>query len=239
VFLSFTTGANSDTTPPKLVFAVVPAYGTNVILQFSKPVTAVLGTAPIQVLAGSSPITSAYGWTIGEDGRKFENDLNLPPDTDIPVAVTADLVDFAGNPISPVSINFRTESDAQSQGPQVLSVSPANGAVNVNATSPIVLQFSRAMAPVSVSAGLQVTNTGVTISGSISNDNTAQIFTFRPEAPYQAGSKLEIFADSSIFDATGARIGAFYSNFGTLGQTATGQAVFFSASANAIDVRFS
>ena len=170
VFLSFTTGANSDKTPPKLVFAypaqgaVVPAYGTNIVLQFSKPVTVPIGTSPIQVLAGSAPITNNYAWTIGEDGRTFVNDLNLPPDTDITVAITADLVDFAGNSIHPVSIQFRTATDAQSRGPQIVSVSPANGAMNVKATTPIVLQFSNAMAAVSVDAGLQVTDAGATIT---------------------------------------------------------------------------
>ena len=245
VSLAFTTGANSDPAPPTLVFAypaegaLVPAYGTNVVLQFSKPVTAASGATPIQILAGSSPI-SGYGLQLGEDGRTFAGNLNLAPDTDITVGVTSALVDFASNPIKPVSIHFRTASDAASRGPQVLSVSPANGAVNVNANSPIVLQFSHAMEPVSVGVGLQVTDAGPTITGSTSDDSTAQVFTFRPDVAYKPGTTVGIFAGSSIFDATGERTAAFYSQFGTAAsQGSSGQAVSVSASANAIDVRFS
>jgi hypothetical protein len=118
--------------------------------------------------------------------------------------------------------------------------SPANGAANVNAKSPIMLQFSRAMATVSVGVGLQVTDAGVTIDGSTNGDKTAQIYTFQPEASYQPGSTVEVFADSSVFDTTGARIDAFYPHFGTLApQAGAGQAVSFSPSANAIDVSFS
>jgi hypothetical protein len=246
VSFSFTTGAHSDTTPPKLVFSypaqgsVVPAYGTILVLQFSKPVAASSGTAPIQVLAGSAPVTYNNGWTVGEDGRTYVNNLNLPADTDITVAVTSDLMDFAGNRIQPFSLQFRTASDAQSRGPQILSVSPAAGAVNVDATSLIVVKFSNAMMPGSVGPGLQVTDAGVPITGSTASDSSAQSFTFRPDVPYQPGSTVEIFAGPSIFDTTGAHIDAFYSHFGTLGpQGVTGQTVSFSASANAIDVRFS
>ena len=51
---------------------------------------------------------------------------------------------------------------------------------------------------------------------------------------------MELFTSPAIFDITGSRIGAFYSHFETLGpQASAAQAVSFSASANAIDVRFS
>jgi hypothetical protein len=55
---------------------------------------------------------------------------------------------------------------------------------------------------------------------------------------YQPASTVELFAGQSIYAVSGERIAAFYSHLTTLGPSATGQAVSFSASADAIDVRF-
>jgi hypothetical protein len=242
--IQFTTGANTDTTPPALVFtypkngAVVPASGTNIVLRFSKPVTAASGKTPVQILAGSSVI-SGFELSLGEDSQTFSGIVNLPPDAKITLAVTAGLQDFAGIPVPPQSIQFQTESDAESRGPTVTSVSPANGAVNVDVNAPISLYFSQTMEATSVGSGLHVTCAGRSIAGTIDHDAAVEVFTFRPDAPYQPSTTVEDFADQSIYGAGGERIGAFYSNFTTLGQpTATGQAVLFSAAANSIDVRF-
>jgi hypothetical protein len=244
VSFQFTTGSNPDTTPPTLVFtyppdgARVPASGTNIVLRFSKPVTVPYNTVPVQILAGVAPISS-YNWmTLGEDSQTITGSVSFQPDTDVTVAVTADLRDFAGNPIQPVSFRFRTESLADSLGPTIMAVSPADGAVNVDVNSPFELHFSQPMEPVSVSSGLQVTDAGRTVTGQIDHDATAQILTYRPDLPHQPASTVELFAGQSIYGASGERINAFYSHFTTLGPSPTGRAVSFSVSANAIDVRF-
>jgi hypothetical protein len=115
VNVQFTTGANADTTPPTVVFAYppdgsrVPAYLTNIVLRFSKPVTA-NGPAPIQILVGASPLSGNGGLTLGEDGQTFSAGIYFPPDSEITVAVTADIQDFAGNPLQPFSYRFKTAS---------------------------------------------------------------------------------------------------------------------------------
>ena len=244
VNVQFTTGSNPDTTPPTLVFtypqdgARVPASGTNIVLRFSKPVTWSYNTVPVQILAGIVPISGYNLMTLGEDSQTITGSISFQPDTDVTVAVTADLRDFAGNPMQPVSFRFRTESLADSLGPTITTVSPADGAVNVDVNSPIELHFSQPMEPVSVSSGLQVTDAGRTVTGQIVHDPTAQILTFRPDVPYQPASTVELFAGQSIYGVSGERIIAFYSHFTTLGPSANGQAVSFSVSANAIDLRF-
>jgi methionine-rich copper-binding protein CopC len=245
VRLWFTTGSNPDATPPTLVFtyppdgARVPAGSTNLVLRFSEPVTVAYNAVPVQILSGASPISTYNLLTFGEDSQTLAGSFSLPADTDVTVAVTADLRDFNGNPIQPVSFRFRTESYVESQGPQVTAVSPADGAVNVDVNSPIELHFSQPMEPVSVSSGLQVTNAGRTVTGQVGPDESAQILTFRPDVPYLSANTVELFAGQSIYDVSGRRIGgAFYSHFTTLGPSPTGQAVSFSVAADAIDVRF-
>jgi hypothetical protein len=243
-FLQFLTGANSDTTPPTLTFAWppegarVPAY-SNFVLHFSRPMTLAQGRNPIQIIAGPSGLSPYSTFNIGEDSQTFTGNMQLPPDTDVTLAVT-DLQDFAGTPIQPFSIHFRTLSEAESRGPRILSVSPANGAVNVDVHSPIEIRFAEPMEPDSVASGLEVTSAGRRVSGSISHDDSRQTFVFRPNVDWEAdGVPVEIFLSPTAYDSTGARIDAFHSRFTTTSpQSATAKAISFSVSANAIDVRF-
>jgi hypothetical protein len=246
LFFQFTTGADPDTTPPSLSFVYpgegdrVPSGATQFVLRFSEPMLSKPEKRPIQVYSGATQIGDFYSFSLGEDGQTFRLSLALPPEADITIVITSDLTDFAGNPIQPALIHFRTTSEAELRGPTITSISPTNGAINIGLDSPIEIRFSKAMDAVSVQSNLAVTNGGSQVSGSLSHDDTAQTFVFRPDVAWRAGSATDVFLDAFAYDLTGARNLPFYSRFSTAApQSDNPIAVSFSASTSAIDVRFS
>jgi methionine-rich copper-binding protein CopC len=241
VSVQFTTGANLDTTPPVLEFAypadgsTSAAAGGNIVLRFSEPV--VISPGGIQILIGSSAGTlTLYA---GEDGRTFVSQLSLPPNTDIAIASTDGVRDFAGNRCAPFTIRFHTATDANSRSPQI-SVSPANGAVNVPLTQPVEIRFSQPVDGGTVQSNLHVYDVSSTVTGALNADAASQVFDFPPDVPYGAGDLISVALDNSVYTLTGVRVDpAVFSSFRTVQPPATSPApVFFSASATAVDVRF-
>ncbi len=241
----FTTGPNPDTTPPTLLFsapqdgALIPPGPVNVAFRFSKPVASSSGTSAIQVFAGGNNLTSNFQFLTGEDGQTFTGSFNFSADTDITVAITSDLKDFSGNSIQPITLHLRTASLQSLQGPSVLSISPALGAVNVDPKTPIELRFSQSMVAGSVQAGLRVaTNAGIS-TGTVSNDDASQTFDYHSDLPWPNGSGVDMVLDPIAYDLSGARITAQYSHFTVLSVFSnTAPAISFSASPTAIDIRF-
>jgi hypothetical protein len=242
--LQFTTGANPDRTPPTLLSswpapgATVPAYDTTIRLRFSKPVASVPGTEGIQVYTGADRLASS-GFTAGEDGQTFTSSQNFSPGSQVTVVVTTNLQDFAGNSVQPISIQFTIASDAASRGPSVLSVSPADGAVNVAVNAQIEVRFAQPMDAASVQSGFSVTASGVLAGGAFSNDGSVQTFDFQPDVPWLGGAAVETFLTPVAHDQSGAQVAALHTGFTTARPpTASAAAVAYSASERAVDVRF-
>jgi hypothetical protein len=238
-YLQFTTGSSPDTTPPVLEFAypaegaIVRAFGVNAVLRFSEPV--LVSASGLRVLAGSSDVA---GFNAGEDGRTFSGSWSLPPDSDITI-VASGVRDFAGNALAPVSIHFRTASDALSRSPKVVSVSPAGGAINVPPTQAVEVRFSHPMETASVRSSLHVSERSALLTGVSTVDADAQVLRFQPDTTYAAGDAVAIDLESSAYSAAGVRIeGEWHSTFHTASQAGSANAVAFSASARSIDVRF-
>lgn len=122
-------------------------------------------------------------FAISEDGQSLSNTVSLPPDTDITVAITGGLQDFAGNPVQPASIHFRTASAAESSGPKLIGVSPPDGAVNVPLNSHVQLRFTHPMAPASAQTGLALTNSEQVLTGTVNGDDMGEVFDFTPDLP--------------------------------------------------------
>ena len=76
---------------------------------------------------------------------------------------------------------------ASNSKPQLIEIYPHTGAVNVPATSPIRLVFSRAMAYQTVSARLKIEPA---IEGTFSWDNN--ILTFTPNQPWPGGQEISL-----------------------------------------------
>jgi hypothetical protein len=244
VNLQFTTGANPDRIPPVLVSsypadgATVFPFDITIALRFSKPVAAAPGTNGIQIFAGANLLPSS-SFTVGEDGQTFTTNQNIGPGTQITVFVTSNMRDFAGNAVEPFSIHFVTASDTVSRGPSVLSVSPADGAVNVDVNSPIEIRFAQPMDAVSVQNGFDVTASGTLAGGALTNDSSARTFDFQPNLPWLPGAAVETFLTPLAHDLTGAQMAAAHTQFTTAAPpAATARAVAYSASARGVDVRF-
>jgi methionine-rich copper-binding protein CopC len=244
ISLSFSVAPVAAATPPVLEYtfpaagSTIPATGTNLVLRFSEPV--IVGQNAIRLIGG--PGISTPSWYLEADGRTVvsADPPNLTPDSDITIAVTSNLTDFTGNPIVPVSYVLHTLSAAQSSMPQVQSITPPAGAINVAVDAVIQLQFTHAMDPVSVGNGLHVTANGIPLTGLTGASADGYSFMFTPDLPFGMGALVEVVIGQPADDVTGQEIGAFNSSFTVVQNPAAGYPVpnALSASSTAIDVRF-
>jgi hypothetical protein len=170
---SFTTGAAPDTQAPTATLspangATNVLAGSNLVLMFSEPVTkATTGTITIthgatsQSIALSSVVVSADGLTATIDPANF------PFSTVVGVSVpNTAFRDAAGNPYAGTTAatwSFTTGTAPDTQAPTA-TLSPANGATNVSASSNLVLTFSE---PVTKAATGSITITHGATSQSI------------------------------------------------------------------------
>jgi hypothetical protein len=136
--------------PP--VAQVMPANGTTavpkngrVVVRFAQPVQPAAVTTGMVTLS-QGPNNLVGNLTLSNDGLSvtFVPSLNLASNGTFNVAVT----DVTGNQTSPeFQSSFTTGSTTDTVSPTVLQTSPANIASNVPISAPIVVQFSKAMDP--------------------------------------------------------------------------------------------
>lgn len=196
---SFTTGIASDTAPP-IVLSINPANGatgvpinTQVVLQFSEPVTAArINSSTITVSAGGTPVESVLTVEEGTIVRfRLAGDVVLQADTVYTVSVRTTITDVAGNPLaSPVTSTFVTGSVFDITKPTITSIVPANNATNIAPTDPIVITFSEPMDPTSVSpTDIRLSGTGMDgpVPGTITFSADNRTLTFSPSGRLFAG----------------------------------------------------
>src|SRR5262249_43711198 len=81
------------------------------------------------------------------------------------VLLDSDIKDTAGNGLLTSSFVFTTGFTSDAAGLVLTGMSPVDGDAGVPRNAPIVLQFSDAINPIAVPAGLQVTQGGVAVPG--------------------------------------------------------------------------
>jgi hypothetical protein len=238
---SFTVVPVPDTTPPTLAYtfpaagSTIPASGTGLVLRFSKPV--IVGQNAIRLIGGSGIYSPT--WSIAPDGRTVTASPDLTPASDITVAVTSELTDFAGNAIAPVSYTLHVLSADATNLPEVESVTPPAGAIGVPVDATIQVQFTHAMDPVSVGLGLHVTANGVPITGSVAASSDGYTFVFTPDIRFTMGAAIAAFVGRPAEDLTGQEASPFNSSFTVINDSSKlPAAVALFASASAVDVRF-
>jgi len=247
VFLSFTTGAITDTTPPQLEFSSIsdgttisPAGTAGIVLRFSKPM--IIPYQAIQFLSGSTPIYISSPFEVGEDGRTYTLRVTWPEKAHVLIASTPGVTDFAGNPITPFTIRFDTTAYGNSYGPSLISTIPADGAINVPVDQPVSLTFSQPMLTSSVRDSLRVVDQGVIASGAATPDSTNTTFTFQPDNSFGAGDNVRVYLPSPVASAAGVVTGQdIQFGFRTLsaaGTTAAVSPAAFNVSERSIDVRW-
>ncbi len=72
------------------------------------------------------------------------------------VTLTSGILDITQNPISGASFSFTTGFGPQTQGPQLLGISPVNNATGVPLNSVVVAQFNEPISVISATNGLQL-----------------------------------------------------------------------------------
>jgi len=215
----FTTGSTADTTPPP-VQLISPPSGfvgapTNTLPQilFSTVLSAAsLGQVSLQQgsTCPGSPVSTTASLILGDTGIQLTPSTPLLPGTMYTLCV-AGVQDVVGNTMaSPVTSSFKTGTGVNLTYPSIVSITPANGAIDVPDNTSITVVFSEPMDPVSFNSSTTFVledPTGAAVPATItfSPDLTTAILT--PNTALTGGSQLySIYVDynaSGLTDLAG------------------------------------
>lgn len=230
---TFTTGASgvADTSAPT-VLSVSPTNGatgvavnSSVVLTFSKnidPTTVNNSTVPISdssftgLLAGSYAVSGAV--------VTFTPTTVFPGNATIHVAgVNPGPSDLAGNKSNTSSSNFTTAAVADTIAPQVIAVTPNNGATGIGLNPSVVFTFSKSLNPNTVNAntmGLLVNGKKINVLIAHSADNRVVTLSFVGGTALggviPGSSTVSVLATSGVTDLSGNALANFESQFATV-----------------------
>ena len=195
------------------VAQVQPANGSTavplnhrVVVRFAQAVLAsaiVPGTLTLS--QGATSITGTV--TLSNDGLSltFVPAQNLAASTTFTVAVT----NVAGGQTSPeFQSTFTTGSSTDAVTPQIVQTSPQSGNTGIPTSAPIVVQFTKAMDPATLTPTSQSFNvtdgvTGQVLPGTVQVDATGTIATFVPQLALGVDRQFQVSLSSTIQDASG------------------------------------
>ncbi len=207
---SFTTGTASTTTgatvtsisPPNGQTAV-PLNAT-IIAVLSQPITqATLPASPITVTAGSTVVPGTITLAGDQVTLTFTPTAALAAGTTYSVSVGG-FQDQNGNTVQTFTSTFKTGSAAEAGGSfSVLSITPGDGTTISKNTTPIVLTFSDAIDPATISSVLvRDQNDGYAeVAGTWSVNGT--VATFTPLSPYPANHSINVYTNGYVYDLAG------------------------------------
>lgn len=199
---TFTTGAGVDTfrpsvvstSPPMLDFTSVTnvPLDAKVIVQFSEPMNPLTMTSNnvqlTQVSSSGSSLVVQGTLAVSSDLRSvtFTPAQRLIPNGTHTLTLSAGLTDLAGNPLLPLPPNsvsgFITGVDATDPTPlTVVSMSPVDTDTGVPINAPVVLKFSKSVAPTTFNgATLVVTGGSGPILGTFIFEQNNQLVRWKP-----------------------------------------------------------
>src|SRR5262249_35091690 len=134
------------------------AVNTSITLTLNKPVnptTVNIGTVQAFVSGISGNLAGSY--SASGNQVTFTPTTALPGNTRIIVQANSPLQDVAGNQVIIFSSSFTTGAGTDTVAPQVVSVTPADGATNIGQNVSVVLVFSKSINPATLSAGVNGT----------------------------------------------------------------------------------
>jgi RHS repeat-associated protein len=235
---SFTTGMNTDTTPPTVTMisppngeAAVPV-NTRVEVVVSAPLNpGSIGSNAITVSAEGTQVAGTVSLSSNRTILSFVPTSLLAVNTTYSVNVGG-VTDEAGNLLLPFTASFMTSPSATANTtvPTVLSVVPTNGATAVSVGSTIILTFNEAIDLTSVSdttVPVSVSGYGGSLAGTYSLDSSGTVLTFIPASPLPGNATITVqMYYNGVADLSGNLSGSFYSTFTTgTGGTTTGPTV--------------
>jgi len=205
-----------DTTRPTVSSRTPVAGATNVgvgiapFVTFDENVVGV-SSSSFTLRMGATPVagTVSYASTFGFSAT-FQPTLQLAADTDYTVSLDASIMDVFGNPLTPVTWDFRTGADLVA--PDLASLAPADLSTDIPITATIVIRFNEPVLGVDMTS---FTLDGGAIAGTIamSADNT--VATFTPDAALPASTTITVGLTAAITDAATNSLGPVTWSFTT------------------------
>jgi methionine-rich copper-binding protein CopC len=210
---------NADRTPPTVV-SVDPADATTnvpvnaaIIVRFSEPmrgdIPGFLGqnsitTDTVKLLRSGIPVEGTVSLSQDRLAATFRPNDNLLITTQYDVVVDG-VRDATGNPIAaPFTSSFTTSSQGDLTKPSIITASPQNGGIPINAA--IAVGFSEPVDPASVNAtSFRVFNnqTGVETTGVRSVDESGRTAFFAPSGPLSIGTTYRFQVGTGVTDLAG------------------------------------
>jgi large repetitive protein len=235
---SFTSGVAVDNFRPS-VLSTSPAFNTNlgaptniplnamITVQFSEPMNPLTITAnSIQVAfvsaAGQQNVSVSGSLAVSSDLRTvtFMPTQPLAPSSTHTVTLGSGITDLAGNTLLPlVGTQFITGVQATDTAPLTVAISPVNVDTNIAINAPVVLQFTRPVAPTTVTnSTVTVTGSGGPISGIVTFEQGNRLVRWKPANLIQfAPNTLHaVSVSTGVTDLAGVPMAAgFTSSFTT------------------------
>jgi hypothetical protein len=138
--------------------------------------------------------------------------------------------DACGDNLPSQAYNFTTAFSTDTTGPTLTGTSPVNGdtgiPLNGNASggTPVVLQFSTPIDPITAQTGFSMQTGGNAVPGNFSYSTNDQTVTFTPVSALAASTTYTVSYSAQITDNTGTALtnpGSFSFTTGTAGDTTT------------------
>lgn len=182
-----------------------------ITVEFSDEASAVNLPADAMVLSvGGTPVAGMQSLSNDRRQLTFTPSGNLTTSTAYAVAV-AGVSGETGAIVTPFNSSFTTSANAtvDTTRPTVVSVTPANNAVNVPSSTAATVQFSERINPLTVTIDTffleqQTSNNNYAkISGAISVSADGRSIMFTPDQPLLAGKQYRVRLTSGIQDIAG------------------------------------
>ncbi len=196
-----------DVVAPQVVLVSPPSGAVDVepttaaAVQFSEPIARASITAlSLSVTSAGAPVQVSYLFGDSDRSVTIIPAQPLALNRSFTIAATSAITDVAGNPLSPLSSTFKTKSP-DTTPPRVLTIAPANGAVNVPVGSDVVLTFTEPVArPTITPASLRVSIGGDAVAGHFGFGSGDAVVTFVPNAPLPFDAIVVVELTSAITD---------------------------------------
>ncbi len=192
----FTTRSGPDVTAPQVVrtnpFSSATEVPVNTVIsvEFNEPVDPVTVNSNSFIVRDNFTFDNLSGsYTISPDGRtvSFMPAVPLAVGRSHTVFVSSQgIQDLAGNSLTGGNFSFTTAFAADTVGPQVLGVSPANGLTQVPINAQVMIIFDE---PIQAQSVDQVTlSAGTTVAVTRAFTNSNRTLTLTPTLPLTAGT---------------------------------------------------
>jgi methionine-rich copper-binding protein CopC len=198
---SFTTSAPPpDTTPPTVV-ARSPLSGAtnvdpavNITATFSEDIAPTSINAASVTLSGASGVPASISYNAASRTVTLDPNADLNPSSTYTVQLTSAITDLFGNPLAPVSWSFATaEAAPDTAAPTVVSISPADAAINISPTTAISATFSEPIDSATLTgANFTLTSANGAVAATITYDSATETATLQPQVALAAGATYTI-----------------------------------------------